>query len=316
MVLIYRKYNAMPGNSRGVALITALLIVALAITAAVTMVSRQQLDIRRTGNLLQMEQSYLYVQWAEDFSAHILRDDLDTSTVDIETEDWATELPPMPVEGGSIAGKLTDMQSRFNINSMVQAGAPSVRAIDRFRNLLTVLGENPDLAYAVVDWIDSDRNGYPVGSEPSYYGKEPAYLAANRAMASPSELLLVEGFTTEIYKLLKDHVSALPETVTGINVNTASAEVLMSLARGITRIDADALISARGVDGFLTVNDFVADAAIAGRGVTTDGLDVSSSYFMVNSIIELGQAHLQMQSLIHRESPTNIYTVARAQGTY
>ena len=46
-------------RQRGVALITALLVVALATVAAVAMATRQQLDIRRTGNLLHGEQAYL-----------------------------------------------------------------------------------------------------------------------------------------------------------------------------------------------------------------------------------------------------------------
>lgn len=54
----------------GVALITAMLVVALASVAAVAMTSRQQLDIRRTGNILHADQAYLYALggelWAKD----------------------------------------------------------------------------------------------------------------------------------------------------------------------------------------------------------------------------------------------------------
>ena len=60
---------------RGVALVTALLVVALATVAAVAMASRQQLDVRRTANLLQGDQAYVYAQAVEDWARVVLKRD-------------------------------------------------------------------------------------------------------------------------------------------------------------------------------------------------------------------------------------------------
>jgi len=48
-------------HNRGVALLTVLLVVALATTTAVAMASRQQLDIRRTENTLYQGQALMYL---------------------------------------------------------------------------------------------------------------------------------------------------------------------------------------------------------------------------------------------------------------
>ena len=48
----------MLGSQRGVALITALLVIALVVVVAVAMASRQQIDIRRSANILDADQAY------------------------------------------------------------------------------------------------------------------------------------------------------------------------------------------------------------------------------------------------------------------
>ena len=58
---LFMKHDSASSNGqRGVALITALLVVALATTAAVAMATRLNVDMRRTGNLLNGEQAYAY----------------------------------------------------------------------------------------------------------------------------------------------------------------------------------------------------------------------------------------------------------------
>ncbi len=56
----------LPNKQKGVAIITALLIVAIATTISATMATRLQLDIRRTSNILVNEQSVFYTLPSED----------------------------------------------------------------------------------------------------------------------------------------------------------------------------------------------------------------------------------------------------------
>ncbi|MCK4586683.1 MAG: general secretion pathway protein GspK, partial [Gammaproteobacteria bacterium] len=87
----------------GVALITAILIAALVSVIAVAMATRQTLDIRRTGNMLEADQAYMYALGMEELAAQVLvNDQQDTGDVDSLAENWAIPLPPTTVEGGSV----------------------------------------------------------------------------------------------------------------------------------------------------------------------------------------------------------------------
>lgn len=316
----------LPGAQRGVALITAMLVVALAASAAVAMVSRQQYDIRRTGNLLQAEQAYLYVLGIEDWAGQILRRDREDNNVDHAGEEWATLLPPIPVEGGQLAGSIEELQGRFNLNDLILNGEVDAEALARFRRLLAALELNTELAMAVADWLDADIEPiFPGGAEDDTYtrGVRP-YRSANAPFVSVSELRLLNGMNEivdpeekeTVYDKLVPHVCALPGR-TPVNVNTATAPVLMSLAEGLTEADAEALIEGRGDEGYTTVNDFLQANALAGRG---DGkleklVDVKSDYFVVTSQVNFGRITVNYQSMIQRGATGVVRVRMRAQGT-
>lgn len=308
-------------RERGVALVTALLVVALATVAAVAMVGRQQLDIRRTANVLDWDQGYLYVLGVEDFAGQVLWQDRQDNKVDDLSELWADKKGLTEFyDGAQIHGVMEDMQGRFNLNNLVQKGIPSTLDVDRFRRLLDTLGLDPELATAVVDWLDADVDaGFPGGAEDGEYLRyEPPYRAANRLMASPTELRLVAGFKKEDYEKLAPYVTALP-AVTALNVNTVSPdrpELLMALSPNVTREDAVAVLQNRSEERFDSVNAFLQDKALTAGNVDPTGLSVASDYFMADISIELGRASLRFHSLLVRDADGNTRTVRREQGAY
>ena len=62
------KRQAATSGERGVALVTALLVVSLATVAAAAMATRLHVDMRRTANLLHSEQAYAYAIAAESWA--------------------------------------------------------------------------------------------------------------------------------------------------------------------------------------------------------------------------------------------------------
>ena len=106
-------------RQRGVAIITALLIVTIAATVSITISTQLQLDVRRTSNMIAQDQAMFYLLAAEEWSQRILREDKKDNNFDALSETWAFELPPLPVTGGSIQGKISDLHSCININSLV-----------------------------------------------------------------------------------------------------------------------------------------------------------------------------------------------------
>jgi general secretion pathway protein K len=276
-------------RQKGVALITALLIVALVTVTAVAMTSRQQLDIRRTANILQGDQAYVFALGGEAFAKQVLKKD--DAKVDHKEEDWATQLPPMPFQGGILQFTLDDLNGRFNLNNLVKEGKRSDNDVARFAQLLNVLKVkdeasddfkqiiSSDLANAVVDWIDADTDAQPGGAEDNdYLERERPYRAANQLMVSASELMLVQGFTPQIYKAIQPYVTALPVR-TKINVNTAKNEVLQAMFEDIACPDPEKLNRSEGTkledllsastetqtyDKFTKVDDFLREDAFAG----------------------------------------------------
>ena len=302
---------------RGVALITAVLVVALATTAAVAMVSRQQVDIRRTGNLLEMEQALLYAQGAEDWAGQILKQDRVDGQGDHLGEDWATVLPPLPVEGGQISGMIEDMQGRFNLTNLLNNGEPSAADLTRFRNLLLALELDPDLSNALIDWMDADDQvRYPGGAEDGIYlNRERPYRSANRPMVSASELRLVEGFDEEAVSRLLPHVVSLPAR-SGLNINTAGATVLRCLSDRLGQQDAEQLVEQRGDEGWASIQDFLGEDALDGLEVQEAGLTKESDFFMVYATVLMGRARLNSFSLLQRNGQGETTTIMRAQGSY
>ncbi len=86
-------------------------------------------------------------------------------------------------------------------------------ALDFFKRLLENLKLDPEIATALVDWIDADINEtLPGGAEDgAYLLAVPPYRAANRPLVDISELRLVQGYTPEVITALAPHVTALPD---------------------------------------------------------------------------------------------------------
>lgn len=304
-------------QQRGVALITALLIVALATIISVRISTQLQLDVRRTGNILSNEQAMLYNLEAEAWSRRILEKDRKDNNIDHLDENWAIEIPPLPVEGGTIRGKLTDMQACININTLAASGVTGSVAQDRFKQLLVNQGLNSNLVQAVVDWIDADLETLiPDGAEDGHYMNLKPYRTANTPLLSVSELRLIKGFEkNEVYEKLSPWLCAI-DAPTAINVNTAPVEVLKSLSSDITDRDAEAIITQREDDPFDDMTEFLNFNDLKSKILKTDHLSVSTDYFLLETEARIGQSRTLMYSLIQRDGGGNTEVNSRTQGTH
>lgn len=304
----------MKTRQQGIALLTVLLVVVLATITAVGMTSRQQVDIRRTENILRNDQIYLYLLGAEDWARQILSQDVKDNTTDTLGDDWATVLPPLPIEGGTVSGSIEDMQGRFNVNSLLLDGKVDEENLERFKRLLSLLELSPLIADAVVDWIDTDEQARQQGAEDnSYLNSETPYRTANSEMFSSSELLYVRGMDFESYQRLKPYLTALPGN-TAININTSPAAVIASLAEGISLESAEQLVEERGTQGYASVDDFIKHGLFSKAKPKKAGLSVTSQHFLLSARVIMGQSQSQVQSLVKRITNNNIMVLQRLQG--
>lgn len=304
-----------PGRQRGVAVLVALVVIAISASVSAAMLWDRNLDLHRTSNILHLDQAREYLLGARDWSAQILRRDAADSKTDSLGENWAKQLPGLPVEGGALTGRLLDMQGRFNLNGLVDSkGKANDKAIAQFKRLLAILHINPTIAPAVVDWIDPNRNPHrPNGAEDGYYAAlDGPYLAANQPLASVSELLLIKGVSWRDYQRLLPYVAALPAWNLNININTAPWPVIASLGKGITPDAAKRIVSRRGPKGFKSVGQFQKQLKVR---VSVDRIGLTSHYFRLVAKAEIGSSTLTMYSLLQRGAKGTVIPVRQTYGT-
>ena len=301
-------------RNRGVALITAMLISAIATMVAANLAWDNALDVRRTMVLLGRDQAVQVALGAESWVISILHQDMENSQTDHLGEIWASELPGLPIEGGDVFGSIEDLQGRFNINNLVdQEGRVEEESLEQFQRLLTALGLDPRFAGIAADWIDSNVDAsFPDGAEDSIYtGMIPPYRTANQTLTSVSELAAIEGMDRATFRTLEPHITALPGR-TGINANTATVAVLQSLDENMTLSDVEGLIQEREAGGFTEIETSFASL------VTPDvlnRLEESSQFFRLKVIVRIDTVRVTLYSVLQRGPNGTVTPVLRSLGT-
>ena len=299
-------------RQRGVALITALVVVAIAAGLAVAIAWQTTLDTRRTANLVQGDQAMEYALGAEAWAEEILaRDGRKYQNVTALGQDWAQQLPPLPVDGGQIQGKIEDLQGRFNINNIKAA-----QGLAQFQRLLQALGQDPTLASAVQQWFTGTPGGISDATDDYYTRLQPPYLTGSAPMQSVSELLLVKGITPAVYAQISPYLCALPaaggaNVATTVNVNTASGPVLESIDGNITADVASQIVGQRGTSGVKDLSFLQS----MNPPIKATGLGTTSSYFLVTVVAQIGSTHVTLYSLLYRNGNNEVTAVRRTFGT-
>lgn len=306
-------------SQHGVALLTILVMVALATILAATIAKRQSNTAENTGYLMRQDQSLLYAKSAEAFFSELLIQDSDNgSSIDHLQENWAKPMPPFPVEDGAVSGRLLDESGKFNLNNLVKSDGKVDEAAKRwFEKLLHRVGLPAELSQAVIDWQDSDdETTGAMGAESNYYqGLNPAYLASNTMFHNVDELKLVKGFEGKNYDLIKPYVTALPEQ-TKVNMNTASALLLASID---PRVDVNALdqeLKAKhsNLTYFNNVDDLWKLNAFSGVEDQTKNdvaglLDSKSNYFTAQIEVVLSERKRQFtSSMVRKDRQVTVYS--------
>lgn len=289
-------------HQRGVALITAMLVVALASIAAAAILTSANVAIHRSTNLIQSEKGWWYVSGVEAWIKTILQRDAEDNSTDSLQDAWAKPVDYLPVDEGYIRGTITDLHGRFNLNNLGIADPQQyTRYREQFERLLqNIEGADPfqarAIADAVRDWVDADSEptGFNGGEDAEYLGFNPPYRVANQPMQSVSELLAVKGMTRELYARLLPHVAALPETNTPVNINTATEPVLRSLVKQATP-ELEKFLRERAD----TPSEDVSAQQTA-FGPETPPISVNSRYFMLRTEAFIGSGRTALYSFYLR----------------
>jgi general secretion pathway protein K len=302
-------------SHKGVALITALLIMALIASLTYTLKWNNALDVRRTVVMLNRDQAIQVAIGAESWIQSILRRDLEESDTDHLGEIWASELPGLPIDGGEVLGDIEDLQGRFNINNLIgDDGDVDKEALAQFQRLLIALGLDPRFAGIAGDWIDANQETqFPDGAEDSIYtGMTPPYRAANQLLSSTSELAALEGMDKETLDVLLPHIVALPGH-TEVNVNTATGPVLQSLDERITVADAERLIAERAEAGFSEMGQSF--AGLMDPDDISRKLVETSEFFQLKVIVRVDTVRITYFSILERGPRGDVTPILRSLGS-
>jgi general secretion pathway protein K len=316
----------------GVALIIALILVALATILASKLTYEGFLERRRTIGILAAEQALHFGLGAEALAADVLAQDAQNSKQTTLAAPWAQPSQPFPItpqddpEGepiGTLQGQLEDMQGRFNLNNLGRVltdGKQDPQPLEQFQRLLASVGVETKWAGLARDWIDADDTpGSPDGAEDSVYTSQtPPYHTGNWPMMSPSELMNLPGFGADRYRKIAPYVTALPTATATINVCTAPAFVLESLAdnlNGEYSSNPEVLTNGRKTGCFPDLTTFRNILGPKSLATVADRFSDSSHYFRLTTRVTLGTTEFTLYSLLLRGNGGKITPLLRSFGT-
>jgi general secretion pathway protein K len=292
-----------PKRQRGVALIVALLVLAIATGLAALMITRNQNAFNATAVF---ENGARADELAN--SAFILAEALlnqDDRSIDGPADAWAQPLASIPIDGATVSLRITDMQGRFNLNNLITSdGKVNVLAQERFQNLLRLLNLSPDISNEIIGFIDPSRSldlGFSGAATRS------SQMPAGQSMFSVTELRQLAGVTPAYYRALAPFVTALP-VGTPINLNSASPTVLQAL--GANEANLPPSNPKTPPKNIGSVADFLAGPFFGGRVIQPDGLSVNSLFFLCEVTVSMDTVTRHRYAMIERPSSGNARLIA------
>ena len=280
-------------NRQGVAIISVMIVIALISASVSLMLQRFGKDLQQTKYTLNQTQALNHLYSIETWAKIILSND--ESGFDNLNEDWATAITPIEIQGGSLYGKLTDLQSRLNLNNLIDLKTdsylPQYRSFfyDCINRLNTQLSQQ-----AMADTIFS----YAVNQPPK-----------PKLFEQLAELKNIKTITEKDYLKIKPYLSTLP-TLSPINLNTAGKEVLSCIHPQLSGDLVQKLIRYRKNQPFDSIDQFWSYAQSLMPNLTLEQIKVSfpgeytnilSNYFILDTEITIEKNKVIGQTILHRK---------------
>lgn len=292
-------------SQRGAALLLAMIVVTLVATLAAGIVWQQSRTVQVEAAERAAAQAEQILSGALDWARLILREDTRSGGPDHLGEPWATPLAEarlstfLAAEGAVsddgpeafLSGAIVDAQARFNLRNLQgDDGAPQPAAIKGLERLCEAAGLPVDAAARIAE------------------GLRGAGAAANGAEEAPEAPLLPRrvsqlawlGLEPAALEALAPFVVLLPVR-TPVNVNTASAEVLVAAIDGLDAGSAERLLQRRQREPFRNLEEVRAELPEPLREAATEArVAVRSSYFEIVGRLRLEERVLEERSLVER----------------
>ena len=290
-------------HTKGAALVIAMLLTALGAAVAVQMIVPLSGWMEREYRARDTQASYTLADAASSWAITVLAADLRLGPIDHYGELWATPLPETPVEGGTIEGRITDLQSRFNLNNLAPRGVKSAANITLAKALFTTAGVPVNLVDTLADAIDRDELTDDGQSERQRYGR----ALRNGPLLRFADLLEVPGFTDRMVRSLSAIMTVLPEA-SPINANTATRALIVAAFPGASAQAVDKALLRRAQQPFSTGGDL---ATLLGQATPEGVFSANSQYFAVEAVIRFERAAHRVQLQIARPPAARPVVISR-----
>jgi general secretion pathway protein K len=196
---------------------------------------------------------------------------------------------------------------------------PQTVAVDRFYRLLVALeiADPAELTAALIDWLDSGDDPFTliqtddlelpvIGAEDLYYQSlAMPYACKNGPLESLEELLIVKGFTKEIFQMISPYLSATDSKQ--ININTAEGEVLRSLSSKVGEQTVELILASRQeapIRNISSLKDLLADDQFSLLKTLANQrlLGTTSDYYKITSEAIINDGRCSLETLFDKKT--------------
>ncbi|KVH63998.1 general secretion pathway protein GspK [Burkholderia sp. MSMB1072] len=304
-------------RERGIAIVTVLLVVALAATLAASVLWRQQVATRDVENQRLATQTMWIERAAVEWARATLRAQSATSNVTFVGQPWSAPVADVQLSDllpsdalavnaelsrAWISGSVEDAQARFNLMNLVSRAAPGKpwqsngEGVLAYRRLLGQLSLDPALAQPTADYmLRSLRDANGPGGWPLQ-------------LVSVDDLARIPGYDAHAIEALAPYVTILPD-LTVVNANTAPEPVLVAAIPTLSASQAKRLVDRRASAYFVSTGD-IAEYLLPAQGgnpTLPDGsaVGVNSGYFIVHCRVHSARINARVDTLIARYGSGN-----------
>lgn len=267
-------------RQRGVALISVLLVLSLALLLTAGMLRSHRLLLQSSAQQLQHVHLRQLGLAAEAWAQAVLEGSAITSSGPVGlSQDWARLEPAFEMEDADVHIDIEDLAGRLNLNALLAQGQTDQVTLGRWTRLLALL----DLPALSLPQVGSAQE--------------------------LSQLRLLPGIDGQTLRRLEPWVVLLPREAL-LNINTAPLPVLMSLD-GMEDGPAKALVNQRRHLPFASAQAFTNDPLLSGLGIGSHGLGVSSRWFRITVSVTRAGSRLRLASDIERDPVSGRWTVTQ-----
>ncbi|CAI8887433.1 MULTISPECIES: type II secretion system minor pseudopilin [Pseudomonas] len=268
----------MNGRQRGIALISVLLVMSLALLIIGGVLRSHHLSLQSSGQQLQQIQLRQLASGGETWALLLLRDALQDAKKPVERlQGWTDMAPDFEVDDAQFLIDIDDLAGRFNLNALLRQGQVDQVTLNRWARLLELL----DLP--------------------------PVQLSQVGPLRELSQLRLLPGIDARLLQRLEPWVALLP-TEAALNINTAPALLLRALGE-VDAATADALARQAATTPWASVQAFTQDPLLSGQGLSSHGLGTQSRWYRIRVRVTRDGRELHLATDVGHDPKTRQLTV-------